>query len=71
METKIPITWYKYVIEIWSTVKQAYTSPSIAYTLASVLATSHSIYLDSKTQKYSRLRCLLRFKGLVTCFYLG
>ena len=26
---------------------------------------------DSKTQKYSRLRCLLRVKGLVICFYLG
>ena len=26
---------------------------------------------NCKTQKYSRLRCLLRFKGLVIGFYLG
>ena len=26
---------------------------------------------DINTQKYSRLRCLLRVKGLVICFYLG
>ena len=27
--------------------------------------------IKSYTQKYSRLRCLLRVKGLVICFYLG
>ena len=28
-------------------------------------------HIMSPTQKYSRLRCLLRVKGLVICFYLG
>jgi hypothetical protein len=28
-------------------------------------------YNDISNQKYSRLRCLLRVKGLVICFYLG
>ena len=26
---------------------------------------------DNQSQKYSRLRCLLRVKGLAICFYLG
>ena len=29
------------------------------------------LYIDTSPQKYSRLRCLLRFKGLVICFYSG
>ena len=28
-------------------------------------------FLDWQAQKYSRIRCLLRDKGLVICFYLG
>ena len=38
---------------------------------------SHKIYINRVlifngfAQKYSRLRCLLRVKGLVICFYLG
>ena len=27
--------------------------------------------VNSNMQKYSRLRCLLRVKGLVICYYLG
>ena len=29
------------------------------------------VKLDTLTQKYSRLRCLLCVKSLVICFYLG
>ena len=32
--------------------------------------TNHA-FLHQRGQKYSRLRCLLRVKGLVICFYLG
>ena len=34
-----------------------------------ILAESHN--LMRYTQKYSKLRCLLRVKGLAICFYLG
>ena len=38
-----------------------------------VFLKEHSVTLIfiSHEQKYSRLRCLLRVKGLVICFYLG
>ena len=36
-----------------------------------VLSRTSSLFMDSLWQKYSRLRCLLRVKGLVIGFYLG
>ena len=36
-----------------------------------VLPVILSFLTNGRRQKYSRLRCLLRVKGLVNCFYLG
>ena len=38
--------------------------------MANILS-GHGIGVNIQGQKYSRLRCLLRVKGLVICFYLG
>ena len=36
-----------------------------------VISLQWNNFQNSYEQKYSRLRCLLRVKGLVNCFYLG
>ena len=41
------------------------------YQVNDVTQTLESKGADICYQKYSRLRCLLRVKGLVICFYLG